>query len=152
VRRPAPAPARLFHGTDADFEQFSLDFAVQSDRASNGHLGVWLAVDHELASRFGSCCLTVEADFACVYQMPLSELSTLHHKMPDPGPDMDMRELERDYYAAVRERLSADGHDAIAVVELDGRVGMYIALQPERLRIVERVTLVPGMAASCGPR
>jgi hypothetical protein len=57
---------RLYHGTDAEFEVFSLEFAQREGMASNGHLGIWLAVDEAVGQGFGSTCLTVEADFAKV--------------------------------------------------------------------------------------
>jgi hypothetical protein len=129
----------LFHGTNARFEQFSLDNAARPGMAANGFLGVWLAVNRELAECYGSYCLVVTADIGRAYRMPISELSRLHSDCRRSVDDIECpqaaRAAECRFYTRVREELLRRGFDAIEVVENDGQVEMVIGLEPARLSI-----------------
>ncbi|WP_455233043.1 GNAT family N-acetyltransferase [Geopseudomonas aromaticivorans] len=132
----------LYHGTSATFGRFSLDFAVRPDMHGNGALGVWLGVDKTLAARFGDRCLVVEAGFERVYPMPIDELALLARdfgRLAGDMPDDEAAVAERAYYRAHRERLLAQGFDAIDVVEVSGETHMMIALDPEKLSIQGRL-------------
>jgi len=135
---------RLFHGTSVEFDAFDLNFAVSGGKADNGYLGVWLAVDAELAARFGTFTLVVDAPFVCIYSMGVSELMKMHMN-PDCWAD------SRGFYGEARERLIAAGYDSIAVTEVDGSVGMYIALHPDRLVIVDRAFNLEDAPCAGGP-
>lgn len=132
----------LYHGTDAQFEAFSLDFAARPNMASNGFLGVWFATEREHAQRFGQYCLTVDADVQNVHRIAIDELAKWHRECGqgiDPGATLEDERLHSQrYYADLRLDLLNRGFDAIEVRELDGHVGIVIVLLPERLRIVHR--------------
>jgi len=133
----------LFHGTSISFDKFSLDFAVRPDMHGNGALGVWLAVEKELASRYGSRCLGVQASFKSVYPMDISELSGLNRKFVSQNTECpsseESRRRELAYYQGHRQRLLENGYDAIAVIEKNGNCDMMIALDPDRLSIQGRM-------------
>lgn len=131
---------RLFHGTNEVFHSFSLDFCVREGMAGNGHLGVWLASADDLAKRFGKYCLDVEAHFGCTYRMPIEELSGMHmaisKQCQNCETEADAQRIEKEFYLGQRARLCADGYDSIALIEANGRIDMYIALDPVRLVIL----------------
>lgn len=131
----------LYHGTNAVFNAFTLDFAARPSMASNGFLGVWLAVDKAHAARFGTNCLTVLADVQNPRTIGISELMQWHKacgKLESPDPDdVVAREACRRFYTDIREQHLSQGFDAIQVQEQDGQVDIVIVLQPERLHIVQ---------------
>lgn len=132
----------VYHGTNTLFEQFSLDYGARPGMSGNGHLGVWLAVDRDLAERFGSHCLQVAIEVGCAYRMPLRELADMNRACYAYGEhepsSSEFRENERKFYTAYREKLINAGYDAIYLVESDDRVEMVIGLVPERLLIQTR--------------
>ena len=133
---------RVYHGTNARFEQFSLDYAARPGMAGNGHLGIWLAVERSLAEKFGVYCLEVEIQVDRAYPMPLSELVRLHNDCNreteafDYG-SIECREREKTFYTNYRENLLAQGYDTVYLVESEGAIHMVIGLQPHRLHIHE---------------
>lgn len=132
----------LYHGTNAQFDAFSMDFAARPDMAPNGFLGVWFATDREHAQRFGQYCLTVEADVAKVHRIPIGELARWHQECGNSAAEevseAAARQRCQEYYAAIRLDLLSQGFEALEVEEIDGRVEIVIVLIPERLRIVPR--------------
>lgn len=129
-----------FHGTNAVFSEFSLAAAARPGMSGNGHLGIWLAAAQELASRFGEHVLTVELAAKQIYRMPLSELSRFNQDCRRGSElldtEADQRGHEQAFYEGHRQRLLAQGYGAIALVEADGRVEMFIGLDCTKLRIV----------------
>ncbi|KVP96508.1 hypothetical protein WJ97_11515 [Burkholderia ubonensis] len=107
--------------------------------SGNGHLGVWLAVERELAERFGAHCLVVDIQVSKAYRMPLRELADMNracYAYIEHAPDSsEFREHERKLYTAYREQRIKEGYDTIYLEESDGRVEMVIGLVPERLTI-----------------
>lgn len=136
---------RLYHGTDAAFDHFSMDFAARPGMSGNGFLGVWLAVQPDLALRYGERCLEVEADVSNAYAMPVRELSELtsrcRRECEELLDERAIREMEREFYTKVRTRLIADGFDVIQVKEKTGQVDIVIALDPQRLTILRSAEL-----------
>lgn len=129
---------RMHHGTGERFERFSLDFAARPGMSGNGHLGVWLAVERELAGRFGKVCLDVDVQVETVYVMPLQQLSRMNNEVLRLTREMDdeaARDTERRFYVSYRTELLVQGYDIIYLEEADGRVEMAIALEPARLSI-----------------
>lgn len=120
----------LFHGTNSEFESFSLKFAARPGMAGNGHLGIWLATTPDLAYRFGDICMVVEMNNPCVYEMDISELKTLHNEAR--GEDEFL------FYQGVRNKLMSQGFNAIAIIEGDGNCAMFVALDPGKLNIMSR--------------
>lgn len=120
----------LYHGTADVFDAFSIDASISEGRATNGDLGVWLACENELASRFGEVALTVQADFSSTFPMPVSELQELHRQanLLAPAP-------ARDFYTKVRKALVEKGMDSVVVIEMNGEYHMFIALDVDRLMI-----------------
>lgn len=122
-----------YHGTDRYFDVF--DPALLHSREGghlNGVLGVWVATEPALASRFGSQVLVVSPAGHRVKTIEISELSELARrgdKEDDGGLDLHRR------YA---EQIRAE-HDVLAIEETSGEVHMAILLHPEQVRIVERV-------------
>ena len=140
----APITMTVFHGTDRHFERFSLDYAARPGMNPNGHLGVWLAMERELAQRFGPLCLEVNLTVDRPYWMPLRELMTLNDRCwrelwCDRERDLTRQEeadLGQRFYREYREQLLHQGYDTIYLVEKDQRVDMVIALCPDRLTIL----------------
>ncbi|MFL9908348.1 hypothetical protein [Paraburkholderia sp. RL17-337-BIB-A] len=132
---------KLLHGTDAVFERFSMDHSARPGISGNSFLGVWLAVQPDLALRYGERCLEVDADVGNAYAMPLSELAALNSRCRQECADLfderAIRELEREFYTKVRKQLLADGCDTIEVKELRSRVDIVITLDPQRLTILD---------------
>lgn len=128
---PQRRTVTLYHGTEAQFESFSLAHRCSGAGTSVGRLGIWLAQCPSDALSFGSTVLTVEADWKAPYAMPIEELSQLHVDSAAVG-DIDR------FFDEQRQRLLALGYDSIAVLEGDGRPRSVIALDPESLRIVDR--------------
>ena len=129
---------RLYHGTAERFERFSLNFAARAGMSGNGHLGVWMAVQRELAERFGKACLAVEVQVDKPYIMPLQELSRLNDKVRRLTRDMtedDAAATERNFYTAYRVELLVQGYDIIYLEETDGRIEMAIGLVLNKLSI-----------------
>lgn len=144
---------QLFHGTSATFKSFSLDEAARPGMSSNGHLGVWLAVEADLAERFGSRCLTVEATFDRIHALPIGMLSRMNRdarRLALAAPE-DPDEAEKVFYIAQRETFLDQGIDALALTEIDGRCDMMIALRPERLKIVAVHDVEPKTKRSVRP-
>lgn len=139
----APLTLTVFHGTDRQFERFSLDYAARPGMNPNGHLGVWLAMDRELAQRFGALCLEVNLTVDRPYWMSIRELMTLNdrcHRELWRDRDRELTEQEsaeigKQFYREYREQLLRQGYDTIYLVEKDDRVDMIIALCPDRLVI-----------------
>ena len=114
--------------------------------AANGRLGVWLSVDRSVAQRFGEYCLEVSAAFSKIFYMDIGLLSKLHVECCRVSYNLEGRELEEreaSFYLDCRERLACNGYDAIAIRELDGRVEMYVALDPSRLEILNEFDRSP---------
>lgn len=130
---------RLHHGTHERFERFSLDFAARPGMSGNGHLGVWMAVQQELAERFGQVCLDIDAHVEKPYLMPLQELVRLNDQVQrltrELVDDDEVAATERRFYTAVRVELLVQGHDIIYLQEADGRIEMAIGLVPDKLSI-----------------
>lgn len=130
----------LYHGTDADFTEFSLDFAVREGMNVNGFLGVWMSTCREHAECFGKRCLTVQAEHRQSYVIPISKLTAWHRACMSETESIEddqlARELSKQFYTRLREDLLGQGFDAIEVVELSGDVDIVIGLRPELLRIV----------------
>ena len=131
----------LYHGTSASFNSFSLEFAVSSEHAANGHLGIWLAVEKSVACRFGTKCLECEVEFKNIFSITVTELYDINQKCrkliqsgENPEPE-NIRAVETKFYAEIRSALLEQGYDGIAVLEFDGRIDMYIALYPEQVFI-----------------
>jgi hypothetical protein len=131
---------RVYHGTDAKFERFNMDFAARPNMSGNGHLGVWVAAAYNVGKVFGERCLIVHMRVDKAYRMPLSELAEMNrHCQKQAGEDPEkLAAYERVYYSQVREKLLAEGFDCIYVEESDGRVEMGIALDPGKL-VIARV-------------
>lgn len=130
---------RVYHGTSAIFERFSMDFAARPNMSSNGHLGVWVAAAYNVGKSFGEHCLIVHMRVDKAYRMPLSELSEMNRHCQNQAGD-DPKKLaayERVYYTEFRKKLLAEGFDCIYVEESDGRVDMAIALDPGKLVIAQ---------------
>lgn len=129
----------VFHGTNAQFDRFSLDFAARPDMHGNGHLGVWLAAERDLAQCYGTHCLSVAIQVDQAYVMPIGELSKLCDQCwrgaPEPQSEVVAREHERQFFTAYRNSLIEQGFDTIYLREVDGAVDMVIGLLPERLTI-----------------
>ncbi|HGP3143524.1 TPA: hypothetical protein ACQQ5N_002778 [Pseudomonas aeruginosa] len=128
----------LYHGTSALFDKFDLSFAVRDGMAGNGHLGVWLATDQDVAMSFGEYCLEVSANFSKTYSMDIGYLSRLNSECCKLYRDFSggsLREAEFGFYRDVRERLVSAGYDSIAIREFGGEIRMYVALLPELLCI-----------------
>jgi hypothetical protein len=128
---------RLFHGTDAVFTSFSLDYAAREVMHSNGNLGVWLSSTPELASRFGTRLLEVDAAFLRIYTMSVGELSGLNTQYRRACARGICMPSEDQYYRQYREEMIGRGFDAIALQEITGDVEMYICLVPQSLRITK---------------
>lgn len=128
----------LYHGTNARFERFDLAHAARPGMASNGHLGVWLAVDRSLALNFGEFCLDVRLTVAQAYLMSVGELRQLNERCSAECrdcPDDQVQEQACQFYARYREELCRQGFDVIFIQEIDGQVAMAIGLNPESLII-----------------
>lgn len=119
----------FYHGTDAVFSTFSLDFAARPDRCVNGHLGIWLAKDRELARKFGRLCLTVEVASVKALSLVIDDLSHIHQRALKATCDAA-------FYQECRQGFIADGYDFIHVIEGDGLSYMGIGLVPSNLRII----------------
>lgn len=134
------APVRAYHGTSQLFDKFSLDYAARPDMCSNGHLGVWLAVDQSLAKSFGAHCLEVDLRTEKPFWLPYADLVKMHRECQQSSEDMpedQEREHARLFYTAYREKLLSAGFDIVYLVEDHGGVDMVIGLVPDRLSIVK---------------
>lgn len=136
---PSTGTIRLHHGTNERFERFSLNYAARPGMSGNGHLGVWLAVQPQVAELFGKTCLAVDARVEKPYLMPLKELSRLNDQVGrltrELVDDVDVAAMERRFYTAFRMELLILGHDIIYLQETDGRIEMAIGLIPDKLTI-----------------
>lgn len=130
---------RVYHGTDAQFTKFSLDFAGRPSMSGNGHLGIWVAATCDLAKNFGLYSLLVHMQVRTAYRMSIDELSAMNrHCQKHAGDDPEKLALfERVYYTDFRKKLLAAGYDTIFVVEQDSRIAMAIALDPSNLVIAQ---------------
>ncbi len=135
-----PEPLELFHGTDAYFKQFSMDFAGRKGMASNGHLGVWLAMDRELAHPCG------------VSVVGISELKEWHEaagRLEREAPDPDKgREAAANFYRRLRADFMAEGSDFLRIQEKDGATLTCVALDPAILLVTAGLSqALPGAMA-----
>lgn len=138
-------PSLGYHGTNAAFNEFSLDFAARPGMALNGHLGVWLATSPTDGQRFGALCLTVALNTQKSLTIPLHDLKELHKQLVQRTHAMtleDALELGRQTYIEYRERLTSQGIDTLYIQEDDGAVDMLIGLVPSRLEILDSVPSV----------
>ena len=128
-----------YHGTNSVFAQFNIDCDVRPDAASNGHLGIWLAIEKTLAYKFGRYCLAVEVQIGKAYDMPIDELSRMHQHCLKVCPNLDEAEadgFERKFYTEKRLGLLEAGYDFIRVVEVNGRSDMGVCLVAENLSVI----------------
>lgn len=131
-----------YHGTNEVFEKFSLDFAARPGMASNGHLGIWLAKDLTLASRFGKVCLLVDVQSTKAADIDIGEISLWHRQCGKVGWWLSEEEAsikEREFYAEKRRALLYQGYDLINVIEVDGKTDMSIGLIPENLSVLKAI-------------
>lgn len=128
---------RVYHGTNAEFTRFSMDFAARPGMAGNGHLGIWVGATNSVARAFGTKCLIVHMEVRKAYRMPVSELAAMnrHCRSQELETEAEMTAYERSYYTQFRRKLLADGFDCIYVDESDGQVEMGICLDPSNLHI-----------------
>jgi hypothetical protein len=125
------------HGTPFAFETFDPAlFATQG--ASNGHLGVWVSPDFELASAFGDNVLTLEIDEVRAYQMTCRQLKTLHDNTFGKSD-----EEARLMYREIADALVAQGYTMIDIVERDGSSPTRIILDPSSIRIHPSMKTAP---------
>ena len=136
---PMAGTIRLHHGTQERFERFSLDYAARPGMSGNGNLGVWMAVERNVASLFGKTCLDVDAKVDKPYVMPIKELSRLNDRVGrltrELVDEADVAATERRFYQAFRMELLIQGYDTIYIEEADGRIEMAIGLVPDKLTI-----------------
>ena len=128
-----------YHGTNSIFEQFNINCQVRPDAAGNGHLGIWLARETLLASKFGRYCLAVDVQIGKAYDMPIDELSRMHQHCLKVCPQLEEAEadaFERKFYTEKRLGLIDAGYDFINVVEVNGRSDMGVCLVAENLEVL----------------
>lgn len=121
----------LYHGSAKRFDQFVHTGVVNTDSSANGHIGTWLAVDPDIAQRFGPYLYSVEPDFKKSFRISVGDLSRLNA----PSVEGDTR-TSKEVYTNFRNNLTRNGFDSVAVVEWDDSVQLYIALIPENLAIL----------------
>ncbi len=139
---PGTQTITLYHGTNAQFDCFSLDHSASGTGTSVGRLGIWLAQDQADAKNFGDTLLTVEASWFKPYPMPIEELAKLH-KLSGREDDIDQ------FFDARRQHLLELGYDSIAVLEGDGSPRSVVALDPASLRIIAREEPQPALPEPC---
>lgn len=122
----------FFHGSDALFSQFDMNFAVREGMADNGYLGVHLTSDFEIASRFGKYIYGVEVPMRIV-ELPLNEFRIMHDHA-------SRAKCSRQFYQSRRVKLIEDGHSLIQIIELHGESKLFIAMDCAELRIIEIFT------------
>ncbi len=128
---------RVYHGTNAEFKRFSLDFAARPGMAGNGYLGVWVGATNDVAKSFGANCLIVHMEVRLAYRMSVGELAAMNRHCTSRvfETDTESAAYERTFYTQFRQKLLAEGYDCIYVVESDDSVGMGICLDPRNLHI-----------------
>lgn len=130
-----------YHGTQEDFETFLEErFGSEPTRSPNGALGVWVFLDERNAQHIGDRVLRVEADVRNPIRYASQDMLRDHlaaNATEDPVG----------FFRELRTCLLARGHDAIEVAELDGRVGMAVILDLDRIVSVTDLTPLPA-----GPR
>lgn len=114
----------LFHGTDALFDRFDFTHTVQDGRHDNGALGIWTETRRQVAQDFGRYLLTLEADIAVVFDLPVDKLARMARYFSGPRQ-----------YEEFRQSLIQSGHQAIALRELDGQALQMIVIDPGCIRI-----------------
>jgi hypothetical protein len=122
----------LHHATAETFEHFDLRFLGNGENHANGALGVWLAVSDSWISGFGANVLDVETDFSSTMTMTPTEL----RKIAADAWKLDIDAVE--HHAEVRRKLMEKGFDSIAIVEDGGAIDMYVAMDLDKVRIVNR--------------
>lgn len=113
-----------FHGTSAVPERLERLREVSGGRHPNCYMGLWVAFDLELASRFGASVLEVEVPEPAVYDMEISELSSLANQASRSDDEIAV-------HIAFADQLRAQGFNVARIVESDGRSDMAILLRPE---------------------
>jgi hypothetical protein len=133
---------RVYHGTNAEFTRFSMEFAARPGMAGNGHLGVWVAATNGVAKSFGTRCLIVHMQVDKAYRMPIGELAAMNrhcsHQEFDSRGAQDA--YDRAYYTQYRQKLLVGGFDCIFLEESEGHIEMGICLDPSKLYIPRTIS------------
>lgn len=93
---------KWYHGTSSDFEEFN----EPSGKGSRS-LGIWSTDDEELASMFGDHVLEVKLDYKKPYKISADKWNEIR----------DDHATDTSYFLKWRDKLIADGYDALFVEE-----------------------------------
>lgn len=132
---------KLFHATHEIFDTFTLQHAGRKEGHANGALGVWLSPDPSWIGGFGRHILEVDCPFENTFILPLNLL----RKWADQSCLLERDEAVA-YYEDIRTQLSGMGYDSLAIEEGDGRISMYVALDADRLTILNPVPTLASMS------
>lgn len=133
-----------YHGTNRDFDAFDESFlGSRADGHSNGLLGIWVAVDRELAERFGERVLAVEVDDRNSKDMSISDLHGIDNTYWRSTCDLLTCD---EFYRKERQKLLDRGVEMLRIIEKDGSCHMAIIVDLEAIRNVYDVNPSPRLA------
>lgn len=121
-----------YHGTNSEFDSFDeAFFGSNSDRASNGFLGIWIAHHADLANRFGERIIRIDTNInedsdACV-NLAIEKLYNMHK-------ESNRVECSRDFYIGIRNKFLSSGVKVLRIVEMSGESDMSIILDTDSIK------------------
>lgn len=129
---------RIYHGSAALFDSFSLADAGRLSGASNGALGVWVTPDPAIASNFPGegpgYLYELAAAEGGIMQVPLAWLRARHE---DAGEleATDSISAAVDFYDRIRLSLISEGYAQLWIME-DGGAPTRVLLDPDKVEIL----------------
>ena len=131
---------KLFHASNRKFTKFDMEYAGSiEDHAKNSMLGLWFApgnqdnhpswIEDGFISKEGYIYI-VDVDISQQKTISIGELRKMHSNDNADNPF---------YWKNIRQEFLNDGYTCLALQEKDNNISMYIVLDHEKIRILNRV-------------
>ncbi|MBW3243741.1 hypothetical protein KUV57_13795 [Epibacterium sp. DP7N7-1] len=129
---------RIYHGSPALFDSFSIADAGRLDGASNGALGVWVTPVVSIASNFGGdgsgYLYELQSPEGLIKQVPLKWLHDRHDEAGEIEAE-DGLPAAIAYYDRIRQVMLSEGYAQLWIME-KGDAPTRVLLDPERVEIL----------------